>query len=252
MERHFIILSDSYSEHKRIALDILEKDEKDVKYITDIVLKIKKACKGEAPFSTHSICTDSKDWESVVKVDTYFKDVDVFQDVDEFISKIMKDRTLRGKDVAKYILTKLCCSHLKLEKLCYLCYADYLCKTGEKLFRDKIYAFKYGPVIDSVYENYKKYGDLKINELEENIENQELIERQKEYELPRESRILFAEKGLKKVQSINETLEKYGGFTASKLVRITHGKGTPWFRTYKNNMYDEITDKEIVEGHCNE
>lgn len=26
MERHFIILSDSYSEHKRIALDILEKD----------------------------------------------------------------------------------------------------------------------------------------------------------------------------------------------------------------------------------
>ncbi len=40
MVRHFIIMSDSYSEHTRIALDILEKTQDDVNYITDIVLKL--------------------------------------------------------------------------------------------------------------------------------------------------------------------------------------------------------------------
>ena len=189
MERHFIILSDSYSEHKRIALDILERDKKDIEYITDIVLKIKKACKGEAPFSTHSICTDSKDWKSVIKVDTYFKDVEIIQNVDEFISKIIKDRVLKKEDVAKYILTKISCSRLNLEKLCLLCYENYFNKTGEKLFEE--------------------YKILNYDSYSEKIKNQKLMKRQKEYELPRECRILFSEKGIKKIQSINETLEKY-------------------------------------------
>lgn len=60
-------MSYSYSEHIRIALDILEKTQENVNYITDIVLKIKKACKGETPFSTHSICDDAEDWLSVLK-----------------------------------------------------------------------------------------------------------------------------------------------------------------------------------------
>lgn len=53
--------------HIRIALDILEKTQEDINYITDIVFKVKKACKGEAPFSTHSICADTKDLSSVLK-----------------------------------------------------------------------------------------------------------------------------------------------------------------------------------------
>ena len=77
-------MSDSYSEHTRIALDILEKTQDDVNYITDLVLKIKKACKGEAPFSTHSICADAEEWASVVEVDPYFKDVKV---IDSFVKR---------------------------------------------------------------------------------------------------------------------------------------------------------------------
>ena len=245
MVRHFIIMSDSYSEHTRIALDILEKTQDDVNYITDIVLKIKKACKGEAPFSTHSICADTEEWESVVKVDPYFKDVKVIDSVEEFIAKIMKDRIIRGFEVARYILTKISCSHLKLEKLCYLCYADYLCKTGNRLFEDKIYAFGYGPVVETVYEKYKKYGDLRIGEREEIIEKQERLE------LPRESRILFSEKGIEKVHSINETLSKYGDLSAWKLVEITHKENTPWAHSYSGENYDEISDKEILKWHCN-
>lgn len=239
-------MSDSYSDGARIALDILQKEKKDLEYIEGIILKIKKVCKGEAPFSTHSICTESEDWSSVIKTDPYFKDVKVIESADKFIAKIMADRFLKGTDVARYILTKISCSHLKLEKLCYLCYADYLCKTGKQLFDDIIFAFRYGPVIGTVYEKYKEYGGLEINKCEE------IIEKQEQLELPRESRILFSENGIKKVKSINETLEKYGKLPAWELVKITHNEGTPWKHVYKGIIYDVISDEVILKYHCNE
>ena len=186
MARHFIILSDSYIERKRIALDILERGERDVEYIKSIIFKIKKICKGEAPFSTHSICTESEDWASVLQVDPYFAGVFVMQSVDEFIEKIMQNRVLKSKDVENYLLTKVSCSKSTLQKLCRQCYADYLQQTGQKLFEE--------------------YEAL---DYEETSENQELLEMQKELALPRESRILFAERGLEKVRSINKTLKKW-------------------------------------------
>lgn len=245
MINHFIIMSDSYSEHVRIALDICE-EEKNTNYINNTILKIKEAFKGDAPFSIHSIYADSMDWSAVEKADPYFKNVKVIKNVNEFIEKIQKDRTLKGTDVAKYILSKVSCPHLKLEKLCYLCYADYLCESGKQLFRDRIYAFKYGPVVDSVYKKYKKCGSLEINE------DNEIIEKQEELRLPSESRILFAEDGVKKVFSINETLKKYGDLSASKLVKITHTKDSPWDKAYRKNNYDELLDKIIIENHKNE
>ncbi len=246
MVRHFIIMSDSYSDGARIALDIIEKGMKDAKYIKNIILKIKKVCKGEAPFSTHSICADTEDWESVVKTDPYFKDVKVIESVDDFIEKIMKDRILKGTDVARYILTKLSCSHLKLEKLCYLCYADYLCKARTRLFEDKIYAFKYGPVVRTVYAKYKDYGKLTIDEQGEDIEKRE------DLKMPSISRIHFAENGIDKAQSIDETLKKYGELLAWELVDITHSEDTPWAHAYTGKKYSVISDEVILKYHYNE
>lgn len=246
MISHFIILSNSYSEHTRIALDITEGPKLNVDYVSNLIKDIKESCGDDTPISSHSIWAESKSWDSVEKADPYFKNVKVIKNVNEFIEKIQKDRTLKGTDVAKYILSKVSCSHLKLEKLSYLCYADYLCESGKRLFRDRIYAFKYGPIVESVYDKYKKYGSLEINE------DNEIIEKQEELRLPSESRILFAEDGVKKVFSINETLKKYGDLSASKLVKITHTKDSPWDKAYRKNNYDELLDKIIIENHKNE
>lgn len=62
-----------------------------------------------------------------------------------------------------YILARHTCTHLELEKLGYMCYADYLCRTGKKLFKDTVYAFKYGPVVESVYEKYKGTKEIEDN-----------------------------------------------------------------------------------------
>ena len=109
-------------------------------------------------------------------------------------------------------MTKVECTQLKLQKLVYLCFADYLCETDKKLFTDKIYAFKYGPVVDSIYKEYKKYGYKEI-------ESEEIkMEMDSSLELPARSRILFAEDGTEKIISIDRTLKKYGMLTAAQLV----------------------------------
>lgn len=102
-------------------------------------------------FSTHYICTDSESWESVVSYDAFFEDAYVVESLEELVFLIRKDLKLSGLDIAKYILSKRRCTHLELEKLTYLCYADYLCEFGKKLCDDTIYAFTYGPVVESVF-----------------------------------------------------------------------------------------------------
>lgn len=215
MITHYIIMSSSYSKGKRIALDYLFDTKSDYTKLKDVVTSITEKCGKDVSISTHFVQTDSKLWESVYEKDYFFKDVEVIGNVDEFIKLIQEDRVLNGLDVAKYILCKVKCTHLKLEKLVYLCFADYLCKYDKELYKDEIYAYKYGPVVKSIYDRYRGQGYKEIEQNEEDIDATDL------HEMPSRSRILFAEDGVSKVQSIDETLAKYGEFSANDLVNIT-------------------------------
>lgn len=136
------------------------------------------------------------------------------------------------------------CTHLKLEKLVYMCYAEYLCEYKASLFKDRIYAYKFGPVVKSVYDKYKKYGYRAIDEKAIKIDI---------LEMPARSRILFAENGIEKLKTIDKTLESYGKYSASDLVTITHKEMTPWSFTGKGLLRDKvITNDTILKYHCNE
>lgn len=247
MVYHYIIMSSSYSNGYRIAYDyVCENEQYNIDKISKIEKEISDIVGDSIPTSKHIVQTENNKWESVVEYDPYFKDVKLIKDHIEFAKIIAKDRTLNGLDVAKYILTKKQCTHLKLEKLVYLCYAEYLVDTKKKMFIDRIKAYKYGPVVKSVYEQYKhKYGDLKD-------ENTTDIESLKDIELAVQSRILFAKDGLEIQTSIEKTLDKYGEKTASQLVDITHRDGSPWSKAVKKSFMGiavDITDEEIMENH---
>ena len=248
MVTHFIFMSSSYSLGTRIALDYVVKDVDMQEKLKSYLNKITGECGRDVSLSTHMIQAEDERWESVYKEDPFFKDVKVIKNVDEFIKLIKKDRQLLGIDVAKYILSKITCTQLKLQKLVYLCFADYLCETGDRLFLDKIYAFKYGPVVDTVYKRYKQYGYTPIDEEREDISNKGLKE------MPAKSRILFAEAGTNKLFSIEETLRKYGDKTARELVEITHREDTPWTNTERGifTKYPEIKLETIKKFHKNE
>ena len=227
MITHFIFLSSSYSLGTRIGLDYIVTDSRVQEELKQHLAQIIKECGKDVSISTHMIQTDDITWDSVCSADHFFKDVKVIDSIDKFIKLIQRDRTLEGIDVAKYILSKIKCTQLKLQKLVYLCFADYLCDTGKILFTDKIFAFKYGPVVDTVYERYKKYGYKPIEEETGDIDSKNIAE------MPSKSRILFAEDGTEKIISIDKTLKKYGSLSASQLVDLTHRENSPWSKSAK-------------------
>ncbi len=240
MARHCIFLASAYSIRCRIAMDFV--DITSDKY-AEIYKKIVDKCGKDINLSIHNIPTNDDSWKSVVEHDYYFKDVKLIKDLDMFINLIYKDRDLTGLDVAKYIVAKYKCTHLKLEKLTYLCYADYLCENKSPLFLDEIYAYRLGPVIKSVFKAYKK----KIFKDEE--DNNVLYENFSK-KLPNESRILASRDGVKKLFSINKTLEKYAKLDALELVDLTHKENSPWFNSGEGkNLYQKIDDDTIIKYH---
>lgn len=114
--------------------------------------------------------------------------------------------------------------------------------TNKKLFSDKIYAFEWGPVVESVREAFKGFRYINQNDVE-------MITGEKSLRMPIRSKILFAEFGSGKLFSVDRTLDKYGNFTESQLIQFTHRSGTPWDTVYDGSYFKLIPDKIIKEKH---
>lgn len=134
MIKHFIILSSSYSSGTRIAMHYVIDELMNPEMLKAELKTIKDKCGETVSISTHYIETDSMDWESVVQKDAFFEGVMLVESLLGFVNLISEDRDLKGIDIAKYILSKQLCTHLELEKLVYLCFANYLCATHKTLF----------------------------------------------------------------------------------------------------------------------
>lgn len=243
MVRHIIILGSSYKTGERIALDYPETSKKYKNAFTDMK-KIKNALQDDTIVATHILRATSEKWEDVVKLDPFFNNIRVIKEEKEFIKLLCKDKHLTSIDVAEYILANTKCSHTKLEKLTYFCYSDYLCEFNERLFEDKIYAFKYGPVINEVY---KKYKGLRIDDIND------MLPTLSDFNIPIKSRILISKNGKDKLKSIDSTIEKYKNYSTEELINLTHKENTPWAYNDKGEVpYKTISDKDIKKYHCNE
>lgn len=246
MVKHYIIMSSSYADGTRIALDITDASLLNGVAISKIIKEIKQHCGEDVPLSTHLIETASESWESVEEYDPFFAGVECVKSVRTFSEKVKRGRVLIGLDVATYILSKIKCTHLSLEKLVYFAYAEYLCDYSERLFEDQIFAFTHGPVVKSVYETYKRSGAQYIKPLEFGDDSAAKTD---VAEQPARSRILFADGGAKKLCSIDGTICKYGQYSAGELVELTHRKGSPWSRVDSSLPYRVIPDHLIKAFH---
>ena len=243
--KHHIILSSSYSTRTRIGLDIIDDDCG----FEDAVSAVRMAYDGKTvPFSIHMMSSDSESWESIVRKDPYFDDVRLIPTVEEFVELIRAERYLKGMDVARYILSKRKCSHTKLEKLVYLCYADYLCEFKSPLFTDRIYAFKYGPVVETVYRRYRERPyEIEPHEIEPQKDTKSRWTKSEPMAI--RSRLLFSEDGIQKTYSIDRTIERYMWMSAEELVELTHRDGAPWTHVERTGWHDQITDEIIMRYH---
>lgn len=129
---------------------------------------------------------------------------------------------------------------LKLMKLVYIAYGYALALLDRTIIDyrfDKVEAWKFGPVIPSVYHSFKIYG-------KEPIKKRTTIFVETKNGLDIEEPILHDNEA----QTIcNFVWVRYGkGYSDSELVTILHGKGTPWGKVYeegKNNPIPELYTK---------
>ena len=71
MIKHYIIMSSSYTDGSRVALDITEDCFLNSKAIAEMIEEIRKNCGKDVPLSTHFIETESASWDSVVAYDPF-------------------------------------------------------------------------------------------------------------------------------------------------------------------------------------
>lgn len=92
-------------------------------------------------------------------------------------------------------------------------------------------------VVESVYEVFKH----KKGRLRKGVKEQ--IAR---------SRFMVLPDGMERLQSVNDTLKKYGNCKARDLVSIAHSKDSPWSLKDCKKEYQEIEDEIIKAYHGNE
>lgn len=122
-------------------------------------------------------------------------------------------------------------SNLKLQKILYFVQANFLVSTPSHrpCFSDRIEAWDFGPVVPSVYHQYKVYGSaiipISLNDplclFYQDIQEQD--------------------KGM-----IDVMVDGTANYSASQLVQLTHNQ-LPWKRAYRPGSNNEITNESILQ-----
>jgi len=210
MYKHVIILGGSYTLGKRVAFHRIVNGCSDMGCVKSDIEKIKRELGSLRFFSTRIISTHDISWESVVESDSYYQDVTAYETIESFIDALSTDDTLSSKDIARYIISKFPCgiANLALQKLTYLCHAEYLSKYDKPLFKDRVCAFDKSPVCYDLYQEYKDCYQYK--EIHSDGETTMF-----------KSRLLSSRDGISKLDVIDSTLAKYSGLSANELVAIS-------------------------------
>ncbi len=127
-------------------------------------------------------------------------------------------------------------SPMKLQKLVYLAHGWYLANFDESLINEVIQAWRYGPVIPSLYYDLKHYGEECVTEKLHSVKFEDGKIRRF---VPR---VKSSDENAKAI--IEKVWDVYGSFTPIQLSNLTHEQGTPW--KIVTNAYPNIpSDLEI-------
>jgi len=143
--------------------------------------------------------------------------------------------------IANYFLKKanedgLPMSPLKLIKLVYIAYGWNLALTDKKLFDEPIEAWQHGPVIESLYHEFKHFRSGNISDLAEDMDMDTF-----EVTIPK-----IKKSDAETITILSKVWASYKRFTAWSLRNKTHEIGGPWHKVYKaGHRGIELKDTDI-------
>lgn len=121
---------------------------------------------------------------------------------------------------------------MKLQKLLYFIYRDYLKNNHEPLFGENFQVWQYGPVLSSVYDEFKSFRASPIDRFAKDAQDRVFV---------------INEKNVNEVgQSINRVWEKYKMKDGIELSKMTHEPGTAWDKAYKDER-SYLKDEDILD-----
>lgn len=154
----------------------------------------------------------------------------------------------KAMDIAQYVINYAIdlnkpVSNLKLQKILYYIQAALLINTTDSFIEDEIYNWRHGPVIEEVYQEYKKYSNNPIQEKQyeyfiyEVDDSFSLYKRIYTFE-ERQQQILNRDKAL--IKDVVDSLIDYDPWV---LVKETHLED-PWTNTKTNEIITKESIKE--------
>jgi len=111
-------------------------------------------------------------------------------------------------------------SPMKLQKLVYYAHGWYAGYTGQPLINEAVEAWQYGPVIPSLYHEFKRFGAGAIGAKATDWEGLKLCE----VAPPADSSLRTF---------LDNIWNSYGQFTGIKLSELTHAPDGPWDQTWR-------------------
>lgn len=127
-------------------------------------------------------------------------------------------------------------SNLKLQKLLYFIQAIFLNEFHRACYEDTIEAWSFGPVVPSVYHNYKIFGAGNIPK--------KIFDKDSFASIFTDTSFGFHISSEDK-KNVDEIVDDFSDYTASELVDITHHQD-PWLDAYIPRFNNEITKEAIL------
>lgn len=130
-------------------------------------------------------------------------------------------------------------SPLKIQKLLYYAQGFYLGNTGEKLYEEDFEAWKFGPVLPTIYNEFRDLGHEEIKRYATDIEIDGFKINQNEPRI--DSSNVEVSDYLKKIALT------YGKYSPIQLSNMTHEKGGPWWEVYEALEFNIVKNTKIPE-----
>ncbi len=116
-------------------------------------------------------------------------------------------------------------TNLKLQKILYFAQAASLALDHKPIFNDDIEAWKFGPVVPTVYHQYKEFGNQPLESVTSSIDLDEAT-----------------------ITLLKSVWDIFGKFSAAELVNITHNH-LPWREAFYSNTAKTIISQAVLEEY---
>lgn len=144
----------------------------------------------------------------------------------------MVEAIVVGNSILKKAFAEnICITPMKLQKLIYFIYADYYHTTKQMLFEERFETWKYGPVLRSVYNEFKGFGARAISK----------------FGISRDGNCYVINEIFSPdfKQSLDKIWDKYKHYDGVYLSSLTHAEGTAWWKAALEKK-PFLDDQEIL------